>query len=365
MRTINLESHVEKHAERDGDSPLKGPYEARQVPADDRVKWLSPESSTAYYDAVIAAVRDVDAMCYSGPGEAKGVQEASGQAQARGANRVETADKMTDGRSPPRCANISGTPPSKQAQERRPPQTPGMYHRIEAAASPSTYLGADRASIGDRLARLTSSVEGMLSFLAQHDSQKAIHDIRVAARRLRVALRNLKRKLPRRERRRCMKALLEITNSCRAARDADVRQHLVEIWLSRAGLEDHEQGQLLLAMAVQDTEAARHELRRRMNAPKWSHVLWNFRQSAAALVVDDSSDDGFLRDVLSHQRRRLRRGLRKREEHAKAPAAASTPSENQGRPIFCRGFRSACRCGGRRRIDEASRAAECPWRFPR
>jgi CHAD domain-containing protein len=114
-----------------------------------------------------------------------------------------------------------------------------------------------------------------------------------------------------------MKALLEITNSCRAARDADVRQHLVEIWLSRAGLEDHEQGQLLLAMAVQDTEAARHELRRRMNAPKWSHVLWNFRQSAAALVVDDSSDDGFLRDVLSHQRRRLRRGLRKQRNTRK------------------------------------------------
>ena len=29
-------SNVEKHPERGGDSPMKGAYEARQVPADDR-----------------------------------------------------------------------------------------------------------------------------------------------------------------------------------------------------------------------------------------------------------------------------------------------------------------------------------------
>ncbi len=34
-QTTLIASHVEKHLQRDGDSPLQGPYEARQVPADD------------------------------------------------------------------------------------------------------------------------------------------------------------------------------------------------------------------------------------------------------------------------------------------------------------------------------------------
>jgi hypothetical protein len=31
----HIDAHVEKHLQRDGDAPLKGSYEARQVPADD------------------------------------------------------------------------------------------------------------------------------------------------------------------------------------------------------------------------------------------------------------------------------------------------------------------------------------------
>src|ERR1700686_1565737 len=68
----HIVSNVEKHLERGGDSPLKGPYEARQVPADDnRQRALSGELNI-YYDAVIAALRDFENLLLFGPGEAKG-----------------------------------------------------------------------------------------------------------------------------------------------------------------------------------------------------------------------------------------------------------------------------------------------------
>ena len=47
VRTINLESHVEKHAERDGDSPLKVATMRVRSRRTTGVKWLSPESSMA------------------------------------------------------------------------------------------------------------------------------------------------------------------------------------------------------------------------------------------------------------------------------------------------------------------------------
>ena len=98
VRTINLESHVEKHAERDGDSPLKGPYEARQVPADDRRQMALTGKLDGYYDAVIEAVRDVDAMVIFGPGEAKGEFKKRLDKRKPGTRiaGVEAADKMTE-----------------------------------------------------------------------------------------------------------------------------------------------------------------------------------------------------------------------------------------------------------------------------
>lgn len=98
VRTINLESHVEKHAERDGDSPLKGRYEPRQVPADDRRQMALTGKLDGYYDAVIAAVGDVDAMLIFGPGEAKGEFRKRLDKHKLGARivGVETADKMTE-----------------------------------------------------------------------------------------------------------------------------------------------------------------------------------------------------------------------------------------------------------------------------
>jgi len=91
-------SKVEKQLRRSGDSPLKGPYEALQVPADDsRGKKLTGQYNI-YYDAVIATIRDADSILLFGPGEAKGeLQERIEKGKLRGRIvAVETVDKMTD-----------------------------------------------------------------------------------------------------------------------------------------------------------------------------------------------------------------------------------------------------------------------------
>ncbi len=65
-------SKVEKHPERGGDSPLRGAYEARQVPADDRRQRALTGELNGYYDAVGAVLRRCGKVLILGPGEAKG-----------------------------------------------------------------------------------------------------------------------------------------------------------------------------------------------------------------------------------------------------------------------------------------------------
>ena len=97
-RTTVIASNAEKHLERGGDSPLKGPYEAHQVPADDRRQRALTAELNTYYDSVIAAVRAIGSLIIFGPGEAKGEfhkrllkTKPSVQVLA-----IETEDKMTD-----------------------------------------------------------------------------------------------------------------------------------------------------------------------------------------------------------------------------------------------------------------------------
>ncbi len=91
-------SKVEKHAERGGDSPLKGKYDARQVPADDSRQRALTGGLNRYYDAIIEALRPYDSMIIFGPGEAKGElhQRLVQQRQGSRVAAVETEDKMTD-----------------------------------------------------------------------------------------------------------------------------------------------------------------------------------------------------------------------------------------------------------------------------
>jgi hypothetical protein len=91
-------SKVEKHPERAGDSPLRGRYEARQVPADDKRQRALTGELNDYYDSVFAAVRDVASLLICGPGEAKGELKKRLEILGLGGRivAVETADKMTD-----------------------------------------------------------------------------------------------------------------------------------------------------------------------------------------------------------------------------------------------------------------------------
>jgi hypothetical protein len=91
-------STVEKHPERAGDFPLKGSYEAQQVPADDRRQRTLTGELNVYYDAVIAAVQDVESLLICGPGEAKGELRKRLEKNGLGGRiaAVETEDKMTD-----------------------------------------------------------------------------------------------------------------------------------------------------------------------------------------------------------------------------------------------------------------------------
>ena len=90
-------SHVQKQRRRAGDSPLKGPYEPQQVPADDRREREFMGHLNLYYDAVTAGVRAAHSLLIFGPGEAKG-ELAKRLERHHFSGRIvgsETADKMT------------------------------------------------------------------------------------------------------------------------------------------------------------------------------------------------------------------------------------------------------------------------------
>jgi hypothetical protein len=96
--TTQILSEVEKQLRRTGDSPLKGPYEAQLVPADDSREAGLTGSLNMYYDAVIASIRDAESLLIFGPGEAKEelrnrIEKASLAGRIAG---IETTDKMTD-----------------------------------------------------------------------------------------------------------------------------------------------------------------------------------------------------------------------------------------------------------------------------
>jgi hypothetical protein len=91
-------SKVEKQLRRSGDSPLKGPYETHQVPADDNRQRSFKGHLNLYYDAVIASIRDAESILIFGPGEAKNELKERLEGNKLGGRVVgiETVDKMTD-----------------------------------------------------------------------------------------------------------------------------------------------------------------------------------------------------------------------------------------------------------------------------
>jgi hypothetical protein len=93
-----ISSNVEKHAERAGDSPLKGRYEAQQVPADDKRQRALTGHMNAFYDTVIDKIATAETMFIFGPGEAKGELKRRLENRQLGSrvSALETADKLTD-----------------------------------------------------------------------------------------------------------------------------------------------------------------------------------------------------------------------------------------------------------------------------
>ena len=91
-------STVQKQLRRSGDSPLKGPYEAQQVPLDDSRQREFTGHLNIYYDAVIACIRDTETILIFGPGEAKGELKKRLAKNKLGGRvvAIETVDKMTD-----------------------------------------------------------------------------------------------------------------------------------------------------------------------------------------------------------------------------------------------------------------------------
>jgi hypothetical protein len=91
-------SAAEKQLRRSGDSPLKGPYESQQVPADDSRQRTLVGHLNLYYNAVIACIGDAESILIFGPGEAKGelkkrLEKSKLDGRIAG---VETVDKMTN-----------------------------------------------------------------------------------------------------------------------------------------------------------------------------------------------------------------------------------------------------------------------------
>jgi len=96
--TSEILSDVEKQLRRSGDSPLKGSYEALQVPADDSLQRARTGELNTYYDEVIAHIRDADSILIMGPGVAKHELQKRMEENRLGARvvGVETVDNLTE-----------------------------------------------------------------------------------------------------------------------------------------------------------------------------------------------------------------------------------------------------------------------------
>jgi hypothetical protein len=142
-RRAVIVSKVEKHLSRSGDSPLKGRYEAEQLPADDRRQKALTAELNIFYDAVIAALRDAESFILFGPGEAKGelrkrlVERMLGRRIAA----TEAADKMTDRQIAAKVREYFSFPWSAKGPKQGRANA-GLRGESRACGSASTRLGA-------------------------------------------------------------------------------------------------------------------------------------------------------------------------------------------------------------------------------
>lgn len=93
-----ISSNAEKQLRRTGSTPLRGNFEAQQVPADGSRQRIFTGQLNAYYDEVIACIGDAEAILIFGPGEAKNQLKDRLEDKSLAARVVETetADIMTE-----------------------------------------------------------------------------------------------------------------------------------------------------------------------------------------------------------------------------------------------------------------------------
>ena len=93
-----IESNVEKQPGRFAGVRSTTSYESQKVPADDSREREFTGRLHDYYDEIIAAIRDADAILIFGPGEAKGELRRRLEKKKLGGRivAVETVDRMTD-----------------------------------------------------------------------------------------------------------------------------------------------------------------------------------------------------------------------------------------------------------------------------
>jgi hypothetical protein len=95
--TLEIPSNVEKQAGRFAGIRSTTPYESKLVKADDTRQRKFTGDLNQYYDEVVAAIREIDAIFIFGPGEAKGQLKKRLEYAKLGDHIVatETSDKMT------------------------------------------------------------------------------------------------------------------------------------------------------------------------------------------------------------------------------------------------------------------------------
>ena len=93
-----IKSAVEKQIQRAAGSRSGGSFESQTVPSDDRRQSGYTEHLNAYYNEVVASIRDADSILIMGPGEAKGElkKHLEHEGLAERIVQMETVDKMTD-----------------------------------------------------------------------------------------------------------------------------------------------------------------------------------------------------------------------------------------------------------------------------
>ncbi|PKN17352.1 MAG: hypothetical protein CVU71_16370 [Deltaproteobacteria bacterium HGW-Deltaproteobacteria-6] len=93
-----VKSEVEKHPRAAGSTTLKGPFKAREIPADDRHENEFNEHIGIFYNKIIEMIRHADAVYIFGPGEAKNELRKQLEKNNLGGliTDVRTTDRMTD-----------------------------------------------------------------------------------------------------------------------------------------------------------------------------------------------------------------------------------------------------------------------------